>query len=160
MLEHATTAAAVEAVSPLLWLFRAAALPPDQGSCLFSFYTPQVKKCGDTVACSITAHHLTLVVDDWAGQPFNFCKPVAKYPSDRAALREVIKSGKIQYNRLRTIHLLLIAVAHICRPPTLLPRLRFGPAPGAVKDDDVAQRRLRGRRLHVVAPPRPLRRPA
>jgi hypothetical protein len=63
-------------------------LPPPLRACHL-----QVKKCGDTVACSITAHHLTLVVDDWAGQPFNFCKPVAKYPSDRAALREVIKSG-------------------------------------------------------------------
>ncbi|CDZ96534.1 dihydroorotase [Phaffia rhodozyma] len=65
VLEHATTAAAVAAV----------------------------KQCGDTVGCSITPHHLTLVVDDWAGQPFNFCKPVAKYPTDRKALRDVIASG-------------------------------------------------------------------
>lgn len=65
VLEHATTAAAVEAV----------------------------KACGDTVGCSITAHHLALIVDDWAGKPLNFCKPVAKYPSDRAALQEVVRSG-------------------------------------------------------------------
>ncbi|TFK74430.1 Dihydroorotase [Pluteus cervinus] len=65
VLEHATTRAAVEAV----------------------------KACGPTVACTITAHHLALTVDDWAGQSFNFCKPVAKYPDDRAALREVIKEG-------------------------------------------------------------------
>ncbi|KIY45889.1 Dihydroorotase [Fistulina hepatica ATCC 64428] len=62
VLEHATSRAAVEAV----------------------------KKCGPTVACTITAHHLALVVDDWAGQGWNFCKPVAKLPDDRAALRDVI----------------------------------------------------------------------
>ncbi|KAG6880425.1 Dihydroorotase [Termitomyces sp. T32_za158] len=67
VLEHATTRAAVEAV----------------------------KTCGPTVACTITAHHLALTVDDWAGQSWNYCKPVAKYPDDRLALREVIKEGKI-----------------------------------------------------------------
>ncbi|KAF5321648.1 hypothetical protein D9619_001003 [Psilocybe cf. subviscida] len=65
VLEHATTAAAVEAV----------------------------KKCGPTVACSITAHHLALTVDDWAGQSWNFCKPVAKYPTDRQALQNVVTEG-------------------------------------------------------------------
>ena len=65
VLEHATTAAAVHAV----------------------------KACGPTVACSITPHHLALIVDDWAGKPLNFCKPVAKLPSDRDALRAVIKEG-------------------------------------------------------------------
>jgi dihydroorotase len=65
VLEHATTRAAVEAV----------------------------KSCGPTVACTITAHHLDLTVDDWAGQSWNFCKPVAKYPDDRQALRDVIKEG-------------------------------------------------------------------
>ncbi|KAF5388313.1 hypothetical protein D9615_000153 [Tricholomella constricta] len=65
VLEHATTRAAVEAV----------------------------KSCGPTVACTITAHHLALTVDDWAGQSWNFCKPVAKYPDDRSALREVILEG-------------------------------------------------------------------
>ncbi|CAE6369587.1 unnamed protein product [Rhizoctonia solani] len=65
VLEHATTRAAVECV----------------------------KELGDTVACSITAHHLALTVDDWAGQSWNFCKPVAKYPDDREALRDIIKEG-------------------------------------------------------------------
>lgn len=65
VLEHATTRAAVEAV----------------------------KSCGPTVACTITAHHLALIVDDWAGQSWNFCKPVAKYPDDRQALRDVVKEG-------------------------------------------------------------------
>jgi dihydroorotase len=53
-----------------------------------------VKRLGPTVACTITAHHLALVVDDWAGQSFNFCKPVAKYPEDREALRAVVREGK------------------------------------------------------------------
>ncbi|KAJ6599335.1 hypothetical protein DFH09DRAFT_1243722 [Mycena vulgaris] len=65
VLEHATTRAAISAV----------------------------KACGPTVACTITAHHLALTVDDWAGQSFNFCKPVAKFPDDREALREVIKEA-------------------------------------------------------------------
>ncbi|KAF9534913.1 hypothetical protein CPB83DRAFT_843138 [Crepidotus variabilis] len=65
VLEHATTRAAVDAV----------------------------KKCGPTVACTITAHHLELIVDDWAGQSWNFCKPVAKYPDDRKALQEVVREG-------------------------------------------------------------------
>jgi len=65
VLEHATTRAAVEAV----------------------------KSLGSTVACTITAHHLAMTVDDWAGQSWNYCKPVAKYPSDREALREVIREG-------------------------------------------------------------------
>ncbi|KAK3806333.1 MAG: dihydroorotase, homodimeric type [Benniella sp.] len=52
-----------------------------------------VKSLGDTVGCTITVHHLQLVVDDWAGKCHNFCKPVAKYPSDRAALRNVILEG-------------------------------------------------------------------
>ncbi|RKP10079.1 dihydroorotase, homodimeric type [Thamnocephalis sphaerospora] len=65
VLEHATTKAAVD----------------------------MVKSLGDTVGCTITAHHLCLVVDDWAGKPHSFCKPVAKYPYDRQALRDVVKEG-------------------------------------------------------------------
>ncbi|OMH82568.1 Pumilio domain-containing protein [Zancudomyces culisetae] len=47
---------------------------------------------GSNVACSITAHHLCLIVDDWLQNPNNFCKPVPKYPADRAALRKIIAS--------------------------------------------------------------------
>lgn len=65
VLEHATTRAAVDCV----------------------------RRLGDTVACTITPHHLELIVDDWAGRPINFCKPVAKLPDDRAALRDVIREG-------------------------------------------------------------------
>ena len=65
ILEHCTTAAAVEAV----------------------------KQCGPNVAGTITAHHLSLTIDDWAGDPINFCKPVAKLPSDRVALVKAAASG-------------------------------------------------------------------
>jgi dihydroorotase len=56
-----------------------------------------VKSLGDSVGCSITIHHLELTVDDWTGCCHNFCKPVAKYPSDREALRNVIKEGNPKF---------------------------------------------------------------
>ncbi|CAG8508252.1 2670_t:CDS:2 [Cetraspora pellucida] len=65
VLEHATTKAAVDTVKAL----------------------------GDTIGCTITIHHLQLTVDDWAGQCHNFCKPVAKFPHDRQALRDVVLEG-------------------------------------------------------------------
>lgn len=65
VLEHCTTAKAIEAV----------------------------RKCGPNVVGTITAHHLFLTVDDWAGDPINFCKPVAKLPSDRAALIKAVVDG-------------------------------------------------------------------
>lgn len=52
-----------------------------------------VKSLPDNVACSITPHHLVLTIDSVTGQPFHFCKPVAKEPVDRAALRDVVRSG-------------------------------------------------------------------
>ena len=65
ILEHCTSAAAIKAV----------------------------QSCGPTVAATITAHHLFMIVDDWAGDPHCFCKPVAKLPSDRRALLETAISG-------------------------------------------------------------------
>lgn len=52
-----------------------------------------VKSLPDNVACSITPHHLVLTIDSVPSQPFHFCKPVAKEPIDRAALREIAASG-------------------------------------------------------------------
>ena len=69
ILEHCTTAAAVGAVLA----------------------------CGSNVAGTITAHHLSLIVDDWAGDPINFCKPVAKLPSDRIALLKAAVSGSEKF---------------------------------------------------------------
>ena len=69
ILEHCTTAAAVEAV----------------------------KSCGPTVSATITAHHLFLIIDDWAGDPHCFCKPVAKLPSDRKKLLQTAVSGNSKF---------------------------------------------------------------
>lgn len=46
------------------------------------------------VGATITAHHLSLTIDSWAGNPVNFCKPVAKLPQDKRALVEAATSGK------------------------------------------------------------------
>ncbi|KAJ9658732.1 dihydroorotase [Neophaeococcomyces mojaviensis] len=80
VLEHCTTAKAVEAV----------------------------RRCGPNVVGTITAHHLFLTVDDWAGDPINFCKPVAKLPSDRVELlRAVVDgSGKFFFGSDSAPHLL------------------------------------------------------
>lgn len=53
-------------------------------------------KPGDkiTVAGTITAHHLSLTIDNWAGNPINYCKPVAKLPQDRNLLISAATSGK------------------------------------------------------------------
>lgn len=53
-------------------------------------------KDGDKVyvAGSITAHHLSLTIDNWAGNPINYCKPVAKFPTDRNYLVKAAISGK------------------------------------------------------------------
>lgn len=56
-----------------------------------------VGRLGDTVAATITPQHLELTVDDWAGKPHNFCKPVAKYPDDRAALRAAVREGNPKF---------------------------------------------------------------
>ncbi|KAL8284259.1 hypothetical protein RQP46_005008 [Phenoliferia psychrophenolica] len=69
VLEHCTTAAAVECVKTL---------PPN-------------------VCATITPHHLALTIDQAVASPLAFCKPIAKYPSDRAALREVIRSRHPQF---------------------------------------------------------------
>jgi dihydroorotase len=69
VLEHATTSEAVEAVLSL----------------------------PSNVACSITAHHLELTIDAVPGQPFHFCKPIAKEPKDRDALRKAVSSGNPKF---------------------------------------------------------------
>ncbi|KEF62877.1 dihydroorotase, homodimeric type [Exophiala aquamarina CBS 119918] len=69
VLEHCTTTAAVEAVA----------------------------KCGANVVATITPHHMFLIIDDVVGDPINFCKPVAKLPSDRIALLKAATSGNPKY---------------------------------------------------------------
>ncbi|KAH6894097.1 dihydroorotase [Thelonectria olida] len=69
VLEHCTTAAAVEAV----------------------------KACGPTVGATITAHHLYLTNHDACCDPFAFCKPIPKKPTDRSALLKAIVSGNSKF---------------------------------------------------------------
>ena len=69
ILEHCTTAAAVEAV----------------------------KACRPKVAGTITPHHLFLIVNDWANDPFNYCKPVAKLPADRLAVIKTAAAGNPEF---------------------------------------------------------------
>lgn len=62
--------------------------------CSTSAALAAVRACGPSVAGTITAHHLSLIIDDWASDPFCFCKPVAKTPEDRdALLNAVVSSG-------------------------------------------------------------------
>lgn len=56
-----------------------------------------VKRLPENVAATITLHHLAIIVDDWAGNPHNFCKPVAKYPKDRSALQQVVKEANPKF---------------------------------------------------------------
>jgi len=56
-----------------------------------------VKQCGDNVGATITAHHLELTIDKVVGQPHHFCKPIAKYPRDRQALRDAVISGNPKF---------------------------------------------------------------
>jgi len=50
----------------------------------------------DNLYATITLHHLLITLDDVAGgmlQPHLFCKPIAKRPEDREALRKVVLEG-------------------------------------------------------------------
>lgn len=56
-----------------------------------------VKNLGERVAATMTAHHLHLIVDDWAGDPMNYCKPVARAFADRTALVRAATSGNPKF---------------------------------------------------------------
>ncbi|TID30353.1 hypothetical protein CANINC_001055 [Pichia inconspicua] len=74
VLEHCTTKAAVDAIHEINKDLKAGETPK--------------------VVATLTAHHLYITIDDWAGNPVNFCKPVAKLPEDRRALLSAATSGK------------------------------------------------------------------
>jgi dihydroorotase len=57
----------------------------------------QVASLPLNIACTITAHHLHLTIDDVAPQPYHYCKPIAKEPRDRAALQAAIISGNPKF---------------------------------------------------------------
>ncbi len=50
----------------------------------------------DNVSATVTLHHLMITLDDVVGgmmEPDLFCKPIAKTPADRKALRKAVFSG-------------------------------------------------------------------
>ncbi len=51
---------------------------------------------GGTVA-TITAHHLYLTSDEAHCDPFAFCKPIPKQPTDRDALVRAVVSGEPKF---------------------------------------------------------------
>lgn len=54
----------------------------------------------DTVAATVTAHHLFLTIDDVIGgsiSPHNFCKPIPKTVNDRKAIRDVVLQGSKKF---------------------------------------------------------------
>ncbi|MCX6722157.1 MAG: dihydroorotase, partial [Candidatus Staskawiczbacteria bacterium] len=59
-----------------------------------------IVKMFDNVAATITIHHLMITLDDVVGgmlSPHHFCKPIAKRPQDRMALREAAFSGSPKF---------------------------------------------------------------
>ncbi len=59
-----------------------------------------IKEAGSNVAGTITVHHLFITLDDVVGDklnPHNFCKPIAKRPGDRDALRKAVLHGDRQF---------------------------------------------------------------
>jgi dihydroorotase len=126
ILEHCTTAAAIEAV----------------------------KSCGPTVAATLTAHHLCLTVDDWAGDPHCFCKPVAKLPSDRRALLKTAVSGNPKFflGTDSAPHPAIskrgdkVAAGVFTQPHAVgfvVDALQMGIEKGVLTEDDVTQEKLR-----------------
>lgn len=127
ILEHCTSAAAIEAV----------------------------KSCGPTVAATITAHHPFLIVDDWAGDPHCFCKPVAKNPSDREALLKTVASGdpKFFFGTDSAPHPAIskrsdkVAAGVFTQPHAVglvIDALEEGIRLGVLKADDVTEEKLEG----------------
>ncbi|KAK0269993.1 dihydroorotase [Friedmanniomyces endolithicus] len=125
ILEHCTSAAAIEAV----------------------------KSCGPTVAATITAHHLFLIVDDWAGDPHAFCKPVAKLPSDRRALLKAVVSGDSKFffgtdsapHRAETKRADRVAAGVFTQPHAVgfvIDALEQGVEMGVIKAEDVTKEKL------------------
>ncbi|KAL8913867.1 MAG: hypothetical protein Q9172_007203 [Xanthocarpia lactea] len=52
-----------------------------------------VRKCGATVAATITAHHLFMTTENAEQDVYNFCKPIAKTLEDRIALLRAAVDG-------------------------------------------------------------------
>jgi dihydroorotase len=59
-----------------------------------------VKDLPQNVAATVTVHHLILTLNDIVGGslcPQNFCKPLPKFPKDKAAVREAVFGGSKKF---------------------------------------------------------------
>lgn len=97
VLEHCTTAAAVEAVSFSCSRCHPLDGPGTDSSGPFVDALLQVKSLPPNVVATITPHHLALTIDGACSTSLGFCKPLAKFPSDRAALRAVVRDGNPKF---------------------------------------------------------------
>jgi len=124
--------------------------------CSTSAALSAVRSCGPSVSGTITAHHLSLIIDDWAGDPFCFCKPVAKTPEDRdALLRAVVQgNGKFFLGTDSAPHPRgkkrgedKVAAGVFTQPYAVgyvLDALEVGIARGVIKEEEVSQEVLEG----------------
>ncbi|KAF3347580.1 hypothetical protein VD0002_g7507 [Verticillium dahliae] len=115
-----------------------------------------VRSCGPTVAGTITAHHLSLVIDQAVGDVFCYCKPVAKSPEDRRALLNalVTSNGKFFLGTDSAPHDISAkkgkgsAAAGVFTQPHasqyILTALEEGIAREDIKDEQVTEEVLRG----------------
>ena len=115
-----------------------------------------VKNLGDRVAATITAHHLHLIVDDWAGDPMNYCKPVAKTSADRTALLHAATSSNPKFffgsdsapHPVTSKHGKDKAAAGIFSQPYSTPSvfeaLKIAVENGILKDEDVTLEKFKG----------------
>ncbi|EQL01715.1 amidohydrolase 2 [Ophiocordyceps sinensis CO18] len=63
----------------------------------YSAAVEAVRACGPTVGATITAHHLYLTSHDACCDPFAFCKPIPKKPTDRDALVRAVTGGDSKF---------------------------------------------------------------
>ena len=115
-----------------------------------------VESLGANVASTITAHHLMNIVDDWAGDSINYCKPVAKTVADRTALLRAAVSGnpKFFFGSDSAPHPLTskrggdkVAAGVFTQPYTtqlVIEALERGVKMGVLRDEDITLERLEG----------------
>ncbi|KAK1778873.1 hypothetical protein QBC45DRAFT_412696 [Copromyces sp. CBS 386.78] len=115
-----------------------------------------VRACGPNVVATITAHHLSLLVDDWSANVHHYCKPSAKSPEDRRALLQalVTSEGKFFLGTDSAPHDISskkgkgnTAAGVFTQPYALgyvLTALEEGIARGDVKEEDVTEEVLAG----------------
>ena len=129
-----------------------------------------VENLGKNVAGTITAHHLQIIADDWAGNSINYCKPVAKTVADRTALLHAAVSGnpKFFFGSDSAPHPLSskrgadkVAAGVFTQPYTtqlVIEALERGVEMGVLREEDITYEKLEGftssfgRRFYNLSP--------